>query len=201
MLKNSDRGLISPFIVMDVMKAANEYKAAGGSVIHMEVGQPQTGAPSKVLDLAKKAMDTEHLGYTDALGILVLRKRISNFYQQIYGIDINPERVVITTGASGGLILAFLGAFNNGDLVGITSPGYPAYKNILQALDIRSIEIPVGPKSSYQINTDLLDKVDTHIDGLIISSPANPTGSMISSVEMQNVARKHFFTFHVVFGT
>ena len=178
-LKTAKRGAISPFIVMDVMRAANARQAAGEDVLHMEVGQPSTPAPSKVLAAARAALDQELLGYTDAFGVPDLKKRIAKQYLDAYGVDIDPARIAVTTGSSGGFILAFLAAFDAGDRVALVSPGYPAYRNILKALDIEVVDIQTGPETDFQPTPALLEKIEGRLDGLIIASPSNPTGTMI----------------------
>ncbi len=188
-LKAATRGAISPFIVMDVMRAANSRQAAGEDVLHMEVGQPSTPAPKKVLDAAKSALDADLLGYTDAFGVPPLKTAIVEHYKRDYGAEIDPARVAVTTGSSGGFVLAFLSAFDAGDRVALVSPGYPAYRNILQALDIEVVDILTGPETDYQPTPDLLDKVDGQLDGLIIASPSNPTGTMIDRAGLEALAR------------
>lgn len=178
-LKAAKRGAISPFIVMDVMRAANARQAAGEDVLHMEVGQPSTPAPSKVLAAARAALDQELLGYTDAFGVAHLKERIAEQYLDAYGLGIDPARIAVTTGSSGGFILAFLAAFDAGDRVALVSPGYPAYRNILKALDIDVVDIQTGPETDFQPTPALLEKIDGRLDGLIIASPSNPTGTMI----------------------
>jgi len=178
-LKAAKRGAISPFIVMDVMRAANARQAAGEDVLHMEVGQPSTPAPSKVLEAARTALDQELLGYTDAFGVTLLKERIAKQYLDAYGVRIDPARIAVTTGSSGGFILAFLAAFDAGDRVALASPGYPAYRNILKALDIEVVDILTGPETDFQPTPTLLEKIDGQLDGLIIASPSNPTGTMI----------------------
>ncbi|MDH5772333.1 MAG: aminotransferase class I/II-fold pyridoxal phosphate-dependent enzyme, partial [Rhodospirillaceae bacterium] len=149
-LKVAKRGLIQPFIVMDVMRAANKAEAAGKDILHLEVGQPSTSAPQDVLAAAKDALGDDLIGYTDAFGVPALRERISQHYKQSYAADINPDRICITTGSSGGFILSFLSAFDAGDKVALASPGYPAYRNILKALDVEVINIETGPETNYQ---------------------------------------------------
>jgi len=187
-LKAAKRGAISPFIVMDVMRAANAREAAGEDVLHMEVGQPSTAAPAKVLAAAKAALDQELLGYTDAFGVGALKARIVRHYWDTYGVSIDQNRLAVTTGSSGGFLLAFLSAFDAGDRVALASPGYPAYRNILQALDIEVVDILTGPETDFQPTPDLLDKVDGELDGLIIASPSNPTGTMISKQGLADLA-------------
>lgn len=178
-LKAAKRGAISPFIVMDVMRAANALEATGKDVIHMEVGQPSSCAPNKVLEAARNALNDELLGYTDAFGVPPLKARIADQYQDAYGVTVDPARIAVTTGSSGGFLLAFLSAFDAGDRVALVSPGYPAYRNILQSLDIEVVDIQAGPETDFQPTPELLDQVEGDLDGLIIASPSNPTGTMI----------------------
>ncbi|MCW8916880.1 MAG: pyridoxal phosphate-dependent aminotransferase [Magnetovibrio sp.] len=187
-LKAAKRGAISPFIVMDVMRAANVRQAAGEDVLHMEVGQPSTPAPKKVLDAARGALDADLLGYTDAFGVPPLKAQIADHYKRDYGVEIDPARVAVTTGSSGGFVLAFLSAFDAGDRVALVSPGYPAYRNILKALDIEVVDILTGPETDYQPTPKLLDRLDGKLDGLIIASPSNPTGTMIDRAGLEALA-------------
>ena len=179
-LKISKRGIIPPFIVMDVMRAANERASAGKDVLHLEVGQPSTFAPMAVIDAAKRALDHDFIGYTDALGVLPLRENLSVYYENYYGLSIPPERIIITTGSSGAFILSFLAAFEHGDKVALASPSYPAYKNILRVLGVNPIDIQVGAETNFQVTAEMLEDLDVDLDGLIIASPSNPTGSMLT---------------------
>ncbi len=187
-MKVSKRGQIDPFVVMDVMRTANQREAEGHSIIHMEVGQPADPAPAKVLEEAKKSLDAHAIGYTEALGIAPLRDRIARFYQETQNVVVDPKRIVVTTGSSAGFILAFAAAFDPGDRVAIACPGYPAYRNILHALNIEVVSIPVGPEDHWQLQAEALEKVQGHLDGVIIANPANPTGSMLNRQELQKVA-------------
>jgi aspartate/methionine/tyrosine aminotransferase len=189
-MKISNRGLIPPFIVMDVMRAANEREVAGELVLHMEVGQPSTGAPKGVVDAVKETVGADKLGYTDALGIPALRFRIAQYYKAQYGVTIDPARVVVTTGSSGGFVLSFLAAFDVGDRVALVSPGYPAYRNILSALGIEVVEILTGPETNFQPTSELLAQEMSKngiFQGLIIASPSNPTGTMITPDELKSL--------------
>ena len=178
-LKVAGRGSIPPFIVMDVMRAANEREASGKDVYHLEVGQPGTGAPAGVIAAVSEAMGRERMGYTDALGLPGLRQRIARHYAETYRVAVDPERIVACTGSSGAFVLAFLAAFEAGDRVALASPGYPAYRNILRALDIEPVDVLVGPETNFQPTPEVLDRVEGKIDGLIVASPSNPTGTMI----------------------
>jgi aspartate/methionine/tyrosine aminotransferase len=178
-LKVAGRAAIAPFIVMEVLRAANARAAAGGSVLHLEIGQPSTPAPRPVLDAAKRAIDGDPLGYTEALGVPALRRRIAAHYRDFYGVAVDADRVVVTTGSSAGFLLGFLAAFDAGDRVAIASPGYPAYRNILTALGVEPVALPAGPAEHFQPTPALLEAAG-RLDGLIVASPANPTGSMLS---------------------
>lgn len=186
-LKISNRGSIPPFIVMDVMRAAAEREAMGKDVMHMEVGQPGTQAPQAVLEAARHALDHDKLGYTLAFGVPELRKRLSDYYSDYYGLVIPEGRFAVTTGSSGAFVVAFLSVFDAGDRVALANPGYPAYRNILKALDIEPVGIPVGPETNFQPTPGLLDKIDGKLDGLIIASPSNPTGTMIAPDDMKTL--------------
>ncbi|WP_096700964.1 aminotransferase class I/II-fold pyridoxal phosphate-dependent enzyme [Magnetospirillum sp. 15-1] len=186
--KAAQRGAIAPFIVMDVMRAAAAREAGGADVIHLEVGQPSGQAPPKVLEAAARAVRTEPLGYTLALGRDSLRERIARHYRQTYGVSVPPERICVTTGSSAGFLLAFLAAFDPGDRVAVAAPGYPAYRNILQALGVECVLVPVGPGSRWQITAGVLAGVEGKLDGVVVASPSNPTGSMLSAHEVAELA-------------
>ncbi|TSD84981.1 aminotransferase class I/II-fold pyridoxal phosphate-dependent enzyme [Mycobacterium sp. KBS0706] len=179
-MKISRRGQVPPFIVMDVMTAAAAREKTHGDVLHLEVGQPSTPAPAGVLAAAQAALRDDKIGYTVALGIPPLRQAIADHYGRAYGTTVAPQQVVVTTGSSGAFLLAFLAAFDVGDRVALAAPGYPAYRNILTALGIEVVEIPAGPDTRYQPTPELLEKHGGKLAGLIIASPANPTGTMLS---------------------
>lgn len=187
-MKIAERGLVDPFFAMEVLKAANEREAAGGDVLHMEVGQPSTGAPALVLEAAREALERNQLGYTDALGIPPLRERIARHYRDRYGLEVEPGRIVVTTGSSGGFLLSFLATFDPGDRVALVQPGYPAYRNILGALGLEVVLIPAGPETRFQPSPELLDGEGGRIDGLIVASPANPTGTMLDAEALKRLA-------------
>ena len=187
-LKVSKRGTIPPFIVMDVLRAANKRAAEGHDVVHLEVGQPSTGAPSLVVEAAKAALDSDTLGYTDALGLPELRQGIAEHYKHTYGVAVDAERVVLTVGSSGAFLLGFLSAFEAGDRVALASPGYPAYRNILSALGVEAVNVLVGAETNFQPTPALLDRIEGTIDGLIVTSPCNPTGTMVDGDELAALA-------------
>ena len=179
-LKVASRGrAVSPFIVMDVMRAAGQREAAGEEVLHLEVGQPGTPAPRKVLYAAKAALESDLIGYTDARGLASLRQRISQHYQDRYGLPVDPERIMVTTGSSGGFLISFLSAFDPGDRVALAAPGYPAYRNILQALGVEAVLLPSELEHGFQPTVELLERTPGRLDGLIVASPSNPTGTML----------------------
>lgn len=191
MLKVAKRGQISPFIVMDVMRAANERESSRGDVIHLEVGQPSTGAPAGVIAAAKTALDGDKLGYTDAFGIPALREAIARHYDAWYGVDIPTARIVVTTGSSGAFVLSFLAAFNPGDRVAIVAPGYPCYNNILGAFGIEVLMLEGTAESRFQPTPAMLDAALAEhgsLDGLIVASPSNPTGTVLAPAEFAAIA-------------
>ena len=173
---------------MDVLSEANRLSALGKPVISMAVGQPSDPAPKSVLEAARRALESGRLGYTDALGIDALRKRIARFYQEHYGVSVNPARIAVTTGSSSGFNLAFLAMFDAGDRVAITRPGYPAYRNIMTALGIEVVEIPTGPGEGSQMSALLEDVHRARpLKGLLFASPANPTGAVMRAEELKQV--------------
>lgn len=181
-MRISTRSAVDPFIVMDVMQAASAAEAAGRHIIHMEVGQPGTGAPKGATAALAKAMDEGPLGYTVALGLPALRARIAQMYGEWYNVDLDPSRVVITPGSSGGFILAFTALFDTHDKVGIGAPGYPSYRQILRALDLDPIDLPAQLENRYQPVP--ADFADMDLAGLLVASPANPTGTMLDRPAM-----------------
>ena len=188
-LKVAKRGQIPPFIVMDVLRAANERAAVGEDVLHLEVGQPGTPAPPGVLAAARRALETDRVGYTDAHGLPTLRARIARHYGETYGIDLDPRRVMVTPGSSGGFLLGFLAAFDPGDRVALAAPGYPAYRNILCALGIEPVLLATEAEHRFQPTVELLTAVKGRLDGLIVASPSNPTGTMIGRAALSDLAQ------------
>ncbi len=177
----SRRSEVDPFIVMDVMEAARRAEEAGRHIIHMEVGQPGTSAPEGARRAVAKALDEGALGYTVALGIPALRNRIARLYGDWYGVDLDPARVVVTSGSSGAFLLAFTALFDTGAKVGLGDPGYPSYRQILHALGYQPVGIPTRAENRYQPVPDDLPK---GIDGLMLASPGNPSGTMLGHDEM-----------------
>jgi aspartate/methionine/tyrosine aminotransferase len=174
----SRRGAVDPFIVMDVMEAARIAEAAGRDIVHMEVGQPGTPAPQGARDALAAAMARgDSLGYTVALGLPSLRARIARMYGERHDVDLDPSRVIVTAGSSGAFLLAFTALFDRDARVGVGAPGYPSYRQILRALDLVPVDIPTVPEHRYQPVPD--DVAEQRLDGLLIASPANPTGTML----------------------
>ena len=172
------RSEIASFMVMDVMAAAAKREAEGLPVVHLEVGQPATSAPGAAREAAKRAIDTDNLGYTLALGMPALRERIAAHYQSTYGIDLSPQRVVVTSGSSAGFVLTFLMLFDLADRVALPSPGYPCYRNILSALGQEYVTLETSATSRWMPTVEQFAGVDP-VRGLLIASPNNPTGTMI----------------------
>jgi len=183
MVTASARSNVPPFMVMDVMAAAARIEAAGGRVIHMEVGQPAAPAPKTAIDAARAALAGTPIGYTETLGIPSLRARIARFYAETYRVPVAPERIVVTTGSSAGFILAFLAMFEAGDRVAIATPGYPPYRHILSALGCESVLIETTPATRWAITSEMLLAAHARqpLQGVLIASPANPTGTMMSA--------------------
>ncbi|MCK1273484.1 aspartate/methionine/tyrosine aminotransferase [Bradyrhizobium sp. GM2.2] len=181
-LAASRRSDVPPFMVMDVMAAAARIEAAGGHVIHMEVGQPAAGAPKTAIAAAHVALEAGRIDYTSALGIPSLRERIARHYRDAYGCDVSPERVVVTTGSSGGFILAFLAMFEPGDRVAVTVPGYPPYRHILTALGCEPVLIETTNETRHALTGEALLAAHRKapLKGVLVGSPANPTGTMMS---------------------
>ena len=184
-MRTSSRSDIDPFIVMDVMEAARAAEADGRHIIHMEVGQPGTGAPQAAIRALSDAMSSGPLGYTVALGLPELRARIAQLYGEWYNVDLDPARVVVTSGASGGFLLAFNALFDSGDRVGIGAPGYPSYRQILRALGLTPVDLQTAPENRLQpVASDLADQ---SLAGLLVASPANPTGTMLDRAAMASL--------------
>ena len=176
-MKSSERSKIDPFIVMDIMERANAVEKKGQTVVHMEVGQPGTSAPQSAKDFLKASMEDNPMGYTVALGLPDLRKKIAELYGDWYGLDVDWNRIVITGGSSAGFILAFTSLFDKLDKVGLPNPGYPSYRQIMKTLNLEPVLINTTEKNRFHPTPNDLSRYN--IDGLLIASPGNPTGSMI----------------------
>ena len=187
----SQRSGIASFIVMDVMRAAAARETAGHRVIHMEVGQPGTSAPKAARDAVKRALDSDTLGYTMALGMPELRRRIAGLYRTWYGLDIDPARVVVTSGSSAAFVLGFLTLFDQGARVGLPSPGYPCYRQVLSALGQKPVILETNAASRWMPTLAQVEQSieRDRLDGLLIASPANPTGTMMEPDRLSAIAR------------
>jgi aspartate/methionine/tyrosine aminotransferase len=185
----SQRSSVPPFMVVDVMAAAARIEEAGGRVIHMEVGQPAASAPASAIAAARAALERGRLGYTETLGIPSLRARIARHYREAYSIEIDPGRIVVTTGSSAGFILSFLALFEPGDRIAVALPGYPPYRHILSALGCEAVAIETTQQTRWAITPELL--IEAHrrspLQGVLIASPANPTGTMVTPQALRDL--------------
>ncbi|MBF6337825.1 pyridoxal phosphate-dependent aminotransferase [Nocardia abscessus] len=189
MSRESRRSTIPPFYVMDVWKAAAERARTHGDVLVLAAGQPSTPAPAPVLRATRLAIESELLGYTETFGILAIREAIAEHHRETYGYHVAPDDVVVTTGSSGAFSLIFLAAFDPGDTVVVARPGYPAYRNTLAALGCRVLELDCGAATRFQPTVAMLDALPEPPAGLVVASPANPTGTMIAPDELAALAR------------
>ncbi len=191
LLRPSARSDVPPFMVMDVMAAAARLEAQGRRIIHMEVGQPAVGAPATAIAAARAALTAGPLGYTETLGIPSLRRRIARAYAEWHDIDIDPSRIVVTTGSSAGFILAFLAAFEAGDRVAVALPGYPPYRHILTALGCEPVGIETSASTRWSITGEAL--LAQHriapLKGVVVASPANPSGTMMTASALRDLIR------------
>jgi aspartate/methionine/tyrosine aminotransferase len=172
---------VSPFLAMDVLSAAATKERRGDSVVHMEVGQPSAAAPRRAREAAMAALEAGRIGYTEALGVRPLRERIARHYRDTYAVSLDPERIVVTTGSSAGFVLAFLSLFDHGQRVAITAPGYPAYRNILEALGLEPVVIPLTKADGWRMTAAAVERAhaEAPLHGVLAMSPANPSGTMI----------------------
>jgi aspartate/methionine/tyrosine aminotransferase len=191
LLQPSARSAVPPFMVMDVVAAAARLEAQGRRIIHMEVGQPAAGAPASAIAAAGAALASTRLGYTETLGMASLRRRIARAYAEWHGLDIDPARIVVTTGSSAGFMLAFLAAFEAGDRVAMALPGYPPYRHILTALGCEPVGIETTAATRWAITPQLL--IAEHraraLKGMVVASPANPSGTMMRAPALAELVR------------
>jgi aspartate/methionine/tyrosine aminotransferase len=184
-MRHSTRSEVDPFIVMDVMEAARAAEEAGRDIVHMEVGQPGSGAPQAARDRLAHEMEGGPLGYTVALGRPDLRAAIAALYGEWYDVDLDPARVVLTSGASGGFLLAFTALFDAGEKVALGEPCYPSYRQILTALSLEPVGLVTEAGTRFQ---PVAEQLTDDLSGLIVASPANPTGTMLGKPEIQALA-------------
>lgn len=189
-MKVSRRAQVPPFAVMEVLAAANARRDAGESIVNLCAGQPFHGAAPVVRERAAALLTAGDHGYTEAAGIPALRRALAEHYGRWYDLEVDPARVAVTTGSSGGFLLTFLAAFEVGDRVALTRPGYPAYRNILRSLGCEVVELPCGPETRYQPTVQQLTAAyyEGGLDGVVVASPANPTGTMIGAAQLEQLA-------------
>ena len=189
LIRPSARSDVPPFMVLDVMAAAARIEAAGGRVIHLEVGQPAAAAPTSAIAAAHAALASGRLRYTETLGIASLRARIARHYDETYGVAIDPARVVVTTGSSAAFVLAFLALFEPGDRVAVALPGYPPYRHILSALGCEAVAIETTQATRWAITPEMLMAVHRKapLKGVLVASPANPTGTMMTAAALRDL--------------
>lgn len=180
------RAEIEPFHAIAISRLAHQLKMEGRSIIHMEFGQPSTGAPSKAIAKAHAVLDAEAMGYWESP---LLRERIAQRYQDLYGVAVEPERIVLTCGASPALVLALSSVFQPGDRIAIARPGYVAHRNTIKALHLEPVEIACGPEDRFQLTAQHLAELDPAPAGVIVASPANPTGTIIAPEELEAIAK------------
>lgn len=188
-LPPSRRSNIAPFMAMDVLRDAKALERAGRSIIHLELGEPGVAAPRRVREAAAESLAHGAIGYGEALGDAPLRDRIARHYRERYGVDVTPDRVIATTGSSGGFLLAFLAAFDPGARIAVTAPGYPAYANILSALGLEPVLLDIGEETRFAPTAAMLEAAhhDRKLHGALFMSPANPTGAMIARDELARI--------------
>jgi aspartate/methionine/tyrosine aminotransferase len=182
------RAAVPPVHVMALLAAAQRRARSHGDLVDLVAGQPSTPAPGPVREAARHALERRVLGYTEALGIPELREAICGHHRRVHGLEVEIDDVVVTTGSSGGFLLAFLAAFDAGDRVAIARPGYPCYRNVLTALGCEVVELPTGPESRFQPTVAMLEGLEQPVQGLVVASPANPTGTMLRPDELAALA-------------
>lgn len=189
-IKCSNRSDVETFRALENLRAVNERIAHGEDIIRLEAGQPCFGAPEETLKYATEMIKNDpKQGYTDALGMTLLRDRISVYYRDRYGVDFDYNRTTVSVGSSGGFILAFLAAFDAGDTIAMVTPTYPAYRNILKSLNLNVLEIPASSETNYQPTVELLESCGKDFDGLLINSPSNPSGTIIAEDELKKICQ------------
>jgi aspartate/methionine/tyrosine aminotransferase len=177
---------IEPFHAISVSRLAHALKAEGRSILHMEFGQPSTGAPRAAIETAHRVLDSDGMGYWESPA---LKARLARHYDETYGVKVDPDQFIITCGASPALVLALTSSFSPGDRIAMARPGYVAYRNTLKALHMVPLEIPCGADTRFQLTAAALEALDPAPDGVIIASPANPTGTIIAADELAAIAR------------
>ena len=184
----SRRSNILPFLAIDMLARANSLKSKGKDIIHMDVGEPGFKTPAHILEYAKTIIEQKKIGYTESIGMPELRSKISDHYKYWYDEEVDSENIAVTAGASGAFLLTLLAIFDPGDTVAIMTPYYPAYVNALKALNINIIYLEGDIKTSYQPTVEKLESIKKNINGIIMASPANPTGSSINTEDLKKIA-------------
>ncbi|MEO1191468.1 MAG: aminotransferase class I/II-fold pyridoxal phosphate-dependent enzyme [Pseudomonadota bacterium] len=187
-LTTAQRAAVEAFRAMDVLAAANKLEAEGRSILHLEVGQPAAAAPPVVVAAAQACLARGRIGYTDALGTPALRQALADHYREIYGQQVDPGRIAVTAGSSGGFLLSLLAAFDPGARIGLAAPGYPAYKNLAIALGLEPVFLPTTAADHYQPSAAQITAYPERLDGLIVASPSNPTGTMLAPEALKDLA-------------
>ena len=184
------RSRVAPFLAMEVFKEAATLESAGRRIIRMETGEPSAPAPRVVREAAIRALENGRIGYTQSLGLPSLRARIAQHYQETYGVHVPMERVAVTTGSSGGFILAFLSLFDAGARVAVAAPGYPAYRNILEAIDVEVVTLETMARDRHAVTAAMIEAAHAQrpLDGVLLMSPANPTGTMMSDETLAEIS-------------
>lgn len=188
-LDPSRRSAVAPFMAMDALREAKALERAGRRIVHMELGEPGAPAPRLVREAAAAALADGRLGYGEAMGDATLRERIAAHYAERYGVVVPSGRIVVTTGSSGGFLLALLAAFDAGARIAVTAPGYPAYANILSSLGLEAVPLEIGPQTRFAPTAAMLEGAhrEKPLDGALFMSPANPTGAMIGAGELERI--------------
>ncbi|GAB5467213.1 MAG: aminotransferase class I/II-fold pyridoxal phosphate-dependent enzyme [Rhodospirillales bacterium] len=186
--KIARRAAVEAFRAMDVLASANALEAQGRDILHLEVGQPAAAPPPAVLEAAQACLKRGRIGYTDALGTPALRQAIARHYQEVYGLSVDPGRIAVTAGSSGGFLLALLAAFDAGERIALAAPGYPAYKNLALALGLEPVFLPTTAATRFQPTAAQIEAYPEHLDGLIVASPSNPTGTMLEPQALADLA-------------
>lgn len=174
-----------PFRAIEISRLAHRMKAEGASVIHMEFGQPSTGAPAGAIAAAHQVLDADAMGYWESTPLCAA---LAERYRRLHGVEIDPGRIILTCGASPALVLALSAAFEPGDRIALARPGYVAYRGTLKALNMEPVELACGPETRFQLSAAMIEALDPAPAGLIIASPANPTGSILPAAEMAAIA-------------
>ena len=186
---------MKPFIVMEILERARQLEEQGREIIHLEIGEPDFNPPEQVQNSVVQALKNQKTHYTESFGISELREEIFLYYKRFYNVFVEPQTIIVTTGTSAAFILALGSVFNKGDKIVITDPGYPCYKNFIEFLQLEPVIIPVFPENDFSITREDIEKYveGKNILGAIITSPANPTGSIVSKKIFSLLKQKNSF--------